>query len=235
MASFVTFRNYLRVQVPTYITSLQSKWVSAYGVNPVTIPYERLSSDLQQEFKYTAPLIENFDRQLNHKQPLGADSRELMAKTAYFSRSGHDFHPWAYLKAKNVSSLDIFSTLTNTNPFGMGIGNYRNFNEQELSGEWDKLKSRARHNKDWVFLDYWNGIGLKMSLPSDLQLLPMEEAEKAMVDYKRYDDRNSASFASLLSKLSQPQLDRTRMDTETAVAKGVMKTMTDWDPLKSQL
>jgi hypothetical protein len=226
MASFVTFRNYLRVQVPTYINSLQSKWVSAYGAHPIVVPYEKLTPEIQLELNHTTkPLMDCFDQELNAKQPLSQESKQLMFDTAYFSRSGYDFHPWGYLKAKKVNSLDIFSMLTNTNPFGMGVGNYRNFQSSEIPGQWEQLKSKGRGK--WVFLDYWNGIGLKMSLPKDLEELSPVELD-ASVDYRKYDDRNSMSFASVIGKLSQPQLDTNRVSTEAAITAGLAKTMTDW-------
>jgi hypothetical protein len=230
MTSFIRFKNYLRLQVPDVFLKTNSLWKP--NNHPQMINYEELSQPLRIEFAHSQILINSFDRKLNSFSKVGPMSTSLKSEIdqfAYFSRNGYDFHPWTYLKKKNLTSLDVFSTLVDSNPFGLGVCNYQIMTSKDIHDQWKFLTDRTESN--WVFLDYWNGIGLKMSIPKDLQALSDEELSQHSVDYKRYDDRNTISFAEKISIMSSPKFKTmsVQIDPNIAIELGIKKTIKDWE------
>jgi hypothetical protein len=229
MTSFIRFHNYLKLRVPTYPQKFETLWRTAYGTTPTTINFNHLSPELQSEVRYIQEIVDRFHTQLTTgSKVLSETSQAQFEKSAYFSRNGHDVHPWLYLKTQGVSSLDIFSVLSNSNPFGMGCLNYKHCSNSETQDHWKELTQRTKGN--WVYLDYWNGIGFKMSLPKDIQAMSDEELLKSAVDYRRYDDRNEESLASKLVVLSEQKSNWTedRLDHLKSLQSGLDKTIASW-------
>jgi len=157
---------------------------------------------------------------------------QALAQHAFFSRAGFDWYPWAAVKQLGFTSSEVFQSLADSLPFGSGVISHRG--DLDLDAEWQKLVAAqpagSSSGGDSFYLDYWNGIGFKMSLPLALEATKCAQLCDMKVDYSRYDDRNTTPFATRLGHLFRSGAVGTRIHTSTSENKllGVVHTSIRW-------
>jgi hypothetical protein len=123
----------------------------------------------------------------------------------------------------------VFQALADSLPFGSGVIGHRG--ELDLAAEWRKLAdAELALGGSSVYLDYWNGIGFKMSLPAALETTEDAQLAAMGVGYGRYDDRNATPFATRLGQLMRTGSVGARTHASTPVNKllGVAHTAVVW-------
>lgn len=203
MNSFVQFNNYLKVLVPPHLCSPGSKWYQIYGQKARIIDYSKLDSTIQSEFDPVSLRMMMFNEKLQAVMPLSLEIKDSIQSLTWFSSMGRSFHPWLLLKHFGFESIDVFTALVNSNPFGVGAYKFRHIPEDRMSELWNeiKLKHVLPDKTHALYFDYYNGVAMKMAIPKDLQQTSDEDLQAMSVDYNRYDDRNVVSFATKLSQM----------------------------------
>lgn len=117
-----------------------------------------------------------------------------------FTRSGWDWHCLRLLQKYHITSEQLFISLATSDPFGSGIYSHNKEKMKDLGKEFQKMAAdNIQRGYDQVYLDYWNGIGFKLSIPTNITTY--KKADLYNIDYRRYDDRNSGSIIAKIIQL----------------------------------
>lgn len=102
------------------------------------------------------------------------------------------------VRKHKLSSIDIFRALVDSVPFAMGIFDHEKtlMNENEIKKEFNK-----RADCGYSSFDYWNGIGLKCSFPTDVY----DDNTPFELNMRRYNDRNEYKGYEKIINLLYPQ------------------------------
>lgn len=199
----VLVRGYLCLRVPMYHDTVAKQWPpsSKSGSSSIPVAYEALTPNQQKVLIDCKERLDEFHAGLG-EQSIAA--RTLLCDFAWFDRAGFDWHPWHALKAAGIQSPQVFAALANSVPFGSGVFDHKSGLdlEQEFA---DMATSAQQQARDSVYLDYFNGVGLKLSIPCNLQLSVPDKLDSE-IGYGRYDDRNSPSLAHRMGVLLRKTL-----------------------------
>ena len=107
----------------------------------------------------------------------------------------------------NISSCDVFCALCNSKPFEAGVlvHDSSKMKHEEMKKE---FINRANENKDYVFFDYWNGVGLKCHFPINVN----NNATPFELNMRRYNDRNNFTGYEKIINLINDNKDKARDD-----------------------
>jgi hypothetical protein len=109
----------------------------------------------------------------------------------------------------NITPIDIFVALVaDASPFGMGVFTFPKTGKHGLAKRAHtdfKEKLNSPSGRNWfgnndIYIDYWNGIGVKTAFPKDIQLSPMQ------VNIQRYNERNDYQGYNRIIKLFASRL-----------------------------
>lgn len=204
----VLIHGYLRAEVPLYAivnpvskarwNQLANAANAQSSTHASSIQWESVPHDLQNDQTRLKDRIDQVHQQLGKQSDV---VRQTLAHHAYFTRAGFDWHLWVAIKKLGCTSPEVFQMLADSAvPFRYGA--FDHHNNLHLKTEWSKLcRSPMAHGRSTIYIDYWNGIGFKMALPTSLETTNDTELEDNAADYQRYDDRNTTPFAVRLGHL----------------------------------
>lgn len=111
----------------------------------------------------------------------------------FFSSNLENFDITNLVRLYRLSSFDVFHSLvSNAIPFNMGFLDYNpdKMSKEEIYEEFiSRIKETPHSNPNYVYYDYWNGIGIKSSFPIN----PNNNSTPFTLNMRRYNDRNGHS------------------------------------------
>jgi hypothetical protein len=115
-------------------------------------------------------------------------TKKEILDTTYFS-TYENWNLTNLARKYRLSSFDFFYALGNSQPFGVGAlaHDSNKMKKDEMRKEFTKMsEDKDSEYKDYVFIDYWNGIGFKSRFPINVD----NNATPFELNIRRYNDRN---------------------------------------------
>lgn len=118
--------------------------------------------------------------------------QDLKLLTVY-KRAVSDWHCLPLLQHYQITSTQLFICLATSSPCGRVYLDHQGMNNRnEFRCAFQAMMQQSiQQSTNHVHLDYWNGLGFKLTIP--VNIATCRSSEEYHSDYRRYDDRRSTS------------------------------------------
>jgi hypothetical protein len=144
---------------------------------------------------------------------------QIMRDYTYFEKGMEDWNITLLIRAAELSSVDVFIALVqDACPFNMGHFGFNENRANTTKQDFIKLLETTKAaNNNYVYIDYWNGIGVKSRFPVDIM------KSDQCITIRRYNERNGGTGYERICKLITPVLEKllptVMVDEDTDTAK----------------
>ena len=222
--AYIIFNDLIRVEMHYPTDEIKKQYsfpLSSFPDNTLTINYTNLHK-LFIRYKKSLSSLEHFNTATSkyaglitsalNKYP--DDIKQSLANELVNQTSlDYRLELWnitSAIRARGLDSADVFGALVkDAVPYGMGVFNHKEVTVKHtalitafragLADAKNPLNSKARP-QDSIYIDYWNGIGIKSRFPVDIT----NPATPCAINIRRFNDRNGDSgFERIITLLAE--------------------------------